>query len=107
MKTYISILILFFCIQVNFVFAQQNLVKEKLVNTTIQNIEGTYQIQVINIRDQPYIPANLTQLVIDNRHTTDIVYVNLGTSVRLKIIPTAEITKPDFKPLEKIVHIAE
>lgn len=106
MKISISTLILLFCLQVKFVSAQHNL-PNKVINTTTKNIEGTYQIQVINTRDQPCIPGNLIQLVIDNRHATDIVFVNLGRSVRLKIIPTSEITKPDFKPLEKVVHISE
>ncbi len=107
MKRASIILILFICIQTKFVFSQQNLPNGNQVNMAIQNIEGTYQIQVINTRDQPCIPANLNQLVIDNRHATDIVYLNLGSSVRLKIIPISEITKADFKPLEKIVHITE
>ena len=71
------------------------------------SIEGTYQIQVINSRSQPYIPANIAQLVINNRNSTLVTYVNLGTEVRLKILPLSEVNTPDFKPLEKISHITE
>ncbi len=72
---------------------------------TAASIEGTYQIQVVNSRNQPYIPANLNQLVLDNRDATEVKYVTLGTEVRLKVLPLSEINKPDFKPLQKIAHV--
>ena len=78
MKTYITILILLFCVQIEFANAQQNLPIGEVKNISNQNIEGTYQIQVINSRDQPYIPANLTQLVLNNRHATDVVKQMIG-----------------------------
>lgn len=74
---------------------------------TESSIEGTYQIQVVNSRDQPYIPTNLKQLVLDNRDAKDVKYVTLGTEVRLMILPLSEITKPDFKPIKMIAHVAK
>jgi len=74
-----------------------------------QNIsaEGTYQLQVINSRNQPFIPANINELVAEKRNATEVVYVQLGSEVRLKILPLSEINKPGFIPLEKIIHVTE
>ena len=73
----------------------------------VSSIDGTYQIQVVNSRNKPYIPSNLNQLVLDNRDATQVKYVTLGSEVRLKVLPLSEINKPDFKPLEKIAHVAQ
>lgn len=70
-------------------------------------IEGTYQIQVINSRNQPSIPGNIDELILQNRHATEAVYVQLGTEVRLKILPLSEINRTGFTPVEKIIHITE
>ena len=69
--------------------------------------EGTFQIQVINSRSQPIIPANINELVTANRNATEIVYVQLGTDVRLKILPLSEINRPEFTRLEKVKHFTE
>ena len=78
-------------------------------STTTQNFstEGTWQVQVVNSRSQPFIPGNIQEVVAENRHATETVYVQLGTEVRLMILPLAEISKPEFMPLEKIAHITE
>lgn len=71
------------------------------------SVRGTYQIELINTRSQPYIPQNLEQIVIDNRHETKISYVQLGTNVRLKIAPLSEINRPSFKAWEEFTRISE
>lgn len=72
-----------------------------------QSIEGTYQVQVLNSRMQPNIPANLNQIILKHRDENQVKFIQLGTQVRLKILPLTEIRKPGFKPLERIVNIYE
>ena len=69
--------------------------------------EGTWQIQVLNSRNQAFIPGNINELVAENRHASEVVYVQLGTEVRLKILSLSEINRPQFIPLEKIKFIIE
>lgn len=69
--------------------------------------EGTWQIQVVNSRNQPFIPGNIDEIVADKRHASEVVYVQLGTAVRLKILPVSEINRIQFIPLEKIKFITE
>jgi len=77
----------------------ENLLKEK-------EIEGTYQIQVINSRANPFIPGNLKEIIQKNRSQSETIYVSLGTMVRLKILSENEIKRTDFVPLQKIKHIS-
>ncbi len=79
----------------------------KIVQKSEPVVEGTYQIQVVNSRNQPNIPGNIKQLVLENRATNEVKYVTLGTEVRIMILPTSEITKPDFKPIKMIAHVAK
>lgn len=85
--------------------------KAQTVSDTVKNhcytIDGTYQIQLINSRSQPLIPANLNKIILDNRDATEIKYVKLGTEVRIKILPLSEINKPDFQPLARIGYVSE
>ncbi len=69
--------------------------------------EGSWQIQVINSRNQPFIPGNINELVAEKRHASETVYVQLGTEVRLKILSLSEINRPQFIPLEKIKFVTE
>ncbi len=85
--------------------AQEATDKNKI--DTSENIEGTYQIQVINSRNQPLIPVNLKELVLKNRDATKIIYIPFGTDVRIKVMSTSEINKTGFKPLEPIANIFE
>lgn len=72
-----------------------------------KKVEGTYQVQVKNARVKPSIPADLAQIVEKNRHATKTTYVSLGTLVRVKILPSSEISKAGFKGLEKIKYVSE
>lgn len=66
---------------------------------------GTYQIEVLG-RGNPYIPESLDEIIDENRHATDVVYVSLGTKVRVKILPHNTINSPEFKAVEeRIVNV--
>ncbi len=81
--------------------AQENQNKRTKEATSIQ---GTYQIEVLG-RANPLIPANLSQIVEKNRDQNKVVYVNLGTMARLKILPLNQIQKSSFKAIEEIVNV--
>lgn len=102
MKKILLLILIFAGITVK---AQETTDKSKIDSSV--NIEGTYQIQVINTRNQPYIPSNLKEMVLEKRDATKTIYVSLGTNVRLKILPLSEISKPDFKSLEPLARIFE
>jgi ABC-type Fe3+-hydroxamate transport system substrate-binding protein len=78
-------------------------------NVALENVivVGTYQIQVINSRDEPFIPSNIEEIVISNRKKEDVFYYKLSDLVRIKILPTDSINSADFKPLQLIEHIQE
>lgn len=70
-------------------------------------IQGTYQIQVINSRNEPFIPANIEEIVKKNRKKDQIVYYKIADDVRVLILPEVTINSTDFKPLDQIAHIEE
>ncbi len=84
-------------------FAQSN--NPKGTETPASKINGTYQLEIIG-RQNPLIPANLHQIVTENRKENQLSYVQLGTMVRVKILPFSEINSPSFKPLkEEFVNV--
>ncbi len=101
-----KILLLLIFIFAGFTVKAQDIADKSKTDSSI-NIEGTYQIEVINTRSQPYIPGNLKEMVLEKRDATKIIYVQLGTEVRLKILPYSEIRKANFKPLPLVSHITE
>lgn len=105
-KLYLSIpMLVFLC---SAVYAQTNTKDVQTQNNVIDtSFTGTYQIQLINTRDQPYIPGNLKELVLNNRHATKQVTISLGDLVRLVILSEAEIKAAGFKPLKQIAYVTE
>jgi hypothetical protein len=99
----LSILFLFFVSGLCGLSAQNS----GTVSSQNSSAEGTWQIQVVSSRNQPFIPGNIAELVAEKRDASETVYVQLGTEVRLKILPLSEINRPQFIPLEKIKFITE
>lgn len=77
------------------------------IEEKLKKYEGTYQVQVINSRQHPSIPYNLDEIILKNRDKKKIVYVQLGSQVRLEILPEEEITKATFKKIPSIANITE
>lgn len=70
--------------------------------------DGTYQLEIINTRYMPVLPGNLMNIIRDNRHETNTVYVQINNMLRVKILPKSEINSPGFQPLkEKYIHVKE
>jgi hypothetical protein len=68
---------------------------------------GTYQIQMVNSRLQPYIPGDIDEIVRKNRKKNERVYVKLDNNIRIMILSESEISSPNFKPLKQIEHVEE
>lgn len=73
----------------------------------LQELEGTYQIQIINSRKEIAYNLSLMDIIVAQRHQTEVVYYQLKENVRVKILPFSEINKENFVRLERIKHIAE
>lgn len=67
--------------------------KEIAIEEKLKKYEGTFQIQVKNPRMKPSIPYNIDQLIESNRTENKVTYVQLGTEVRLMVLPKSEISK--------------
>jgi hypothetical protein len=72
------------------------------IEEKIKKYEGTFQIQVINMRLKPSIPYNIDELIEKNRKQNETVYITLGSSVRLKILSLNEIKINGNKKIDLI-----
>jgi hypothetical protein len=104
MKKSTLLCLVFFMLTCICSFAQSS---ERTSVANKNTIEGTYQIQVINTRDNPFIPGNLEELVLKNRDADKRIFIQLGTQVRLMILPETEIKSKDFKPIQKIDYLPQ
>jgi hypothetical protein len=87
--------------------AQDSKAESQRLLDLLQKLEGTYQLQVIDSpREKIALPLAIMDSVQAKRHTTEIVYFPLKDNVRVMVLPFSEITKKDFKPLERIVNIS-
>lgn len=109
MKPYITILFLFFCVQSKFLFAQQNLSKEKVeaLNELSKKIEGTYQVQIINSRELAAFELQLMEIIENKREENDTIYYPVKPNIRVMILPKKVIENPEFKKIEMTKRISE
>ncbi|MCD6019680.1 MAG: hypothetical protein K0S53_2801 [Bacteroidetes bacterium] len=61
------------------------------IEEKLHALQGTIQIQVRSMRYKPSIPYNIDEIVEKNRKNNDVVYIELGTDVRLKIFPKSHV----------------
>jgi hypothetical protein len=59
---------------------------------------GTYQLIRMG-KVEEVIQSEVLVLIESQRHLTEIAYYRLSDNLLVKILPVAEITKPDFVPL--------
>ncbi len=64
--------------------------------------DGTYQIEIHNVRFQPNIPGNINEIVESNRLDNEINYYPLDENIRIRILSKNEINRIDFQKLEFI-----
>lgn len=72
----------------------------------LNKLEGTYQIQVIDSREQPTIPLTLMETIELNRHVTEVKYIWLKSNMRVKILPKNEISSPSFIGIPRVINIS-
>ena len=87
------LLLCFFMLSLS-VFGQDTVKNNNVtIAEKLKKYEGTFQIQVKNPRLKPAIPYNIDELIEANRKETEVTYVQLGTAVRLMVLPKNEIGK--------------
>jgi hypothetical protein len=80
--------------------------QEKTVSSETKKslVEGTYQYEIIG-RGEPIMPVNIAQIVEQNRHKTEVKYVQWGPTVRIKVLPEKDIKAAGFQPVSKFVTV--
>lgn len=88
-----------FLILTNWFFAQQSSDHE-----IITGFDGTFQIEIHNVRHQPSIPGNIMEIVSTHRQDQQVIYYPLDENIRVKIIPRCELSAPNFQRLDLIKY---
>ena len=70
----------------------------------VTGFDGTFQIEIHNVRHQPNIPGNIMEIVFTHRQDDQIVYYPLDENIRIKIIPRSELLAPNFQRLGLIKY---
>jgi hypothetical protein len=74
-------------------FSQDNKTKQLTIEQKLEKHKDTFQIQVKDSRQKPSIPFNIDEIIELNRKENEVSYVQLGTMVRIMILPKKEILK--------------
>jgi len=99
MKKYFFFAIVFFLIPV-LAFSQEKLQKKQItIEEKLKKYEGTFQIQVSDPRLKPSIPYNIDELIENNRSQNEVKYLQLGTQVRLMILPKNQVKRKSKLPM--------
>jgi len=69
-------------------------------------LEGTYQVQIINSREKPTIPLTIMDSIQLKRQQNETVYFWLKSNTRVMIPSYSVINKQGFSPLERVKYIA-
>ena len=73
--------------------------KQVTIEEKLQKYEGTFQIQVSDPRLKPAIPYNIDELIENNRSQNEVKYLQLGTQVRLMILPKNHVKEKSKLPM--------
>lgn len=95
MKTSITVLILFFCVQTGFVNAQQNPSKEKTdeLIALCKEVEGTYKVIQYNPRVEVVLTSDVCEVVKKNRKKSETVYYKYNEFITLEIYSEEQVKK--------------
>jgi hypothetical protein len=98
------------CFCVRHIGYAQEIPKEKLETKRLMNLftqlEGSYQIQIIDSREGPVIPLTIMDSIQIKRKQNETTFFWLKKNVRIKILPYNIINKQGFSPLERVKHIS-
>lgn len=82
-----------------FFFAQQPSDSE-----IVTGFDGTFQIEIHNVRYQPNIPGNITEIAEIHRQDNQTVYYSLDENIRIRIVSRNELSSPNFQKLNLIKY---
>jgi hypothetical protein len=88
-----------------FVFLVSCLYAQQPSNTDIvTGFDGSFQIEIHNVRYQPHIPGNILEIISNYRLDNQTVYYPLDENIRIKIISRNELSSPEFQRLDLIKY---
>lgn len=91
-------------------WGQSDLSKEegKDLKKLKEELEGTYQIEVIGSREEVAIHLKDFQAIHEKRKEQELAYHSLKENIRVRILPREEIEKSSFEGVDKkVVYIEE
>lgn len=89
-------------------YCQEGLTKEEVKKYTkmTSELEGTYQIQMINTRSLPAIPLNLIKTIEEKRQDIETTYFFYKSNIRIKVLSRQDIQSKKLTTDEKIVYLS-
>lgn len=79
--------------------------ESKRLMSLFNQLEGTYQVQVLNSRDKTEIPLYIMDSIQMKRHKTEVVYFPIKNNVRVMVLPYSVINKKGFTGSERTANI--
>tara|TARA_B110000285_G_scaffold220301_1_gene271881 strand:+ start:352 stop:708 length:357 start_codon:yes stop_codon:yes gene_type:complete len=71
-----------------------------------KSIEGTYQIQLIDVRYKPSIHISIAEEIVENRGESENNYIMYNDDIRILILPKSVIELAGFKQIERVKYIS-
>lgn len=90
-------------------YSQQKFSKEEIseIHQLNKKFEGTYQVQVVNSRNQVALPFDLIKTIEKERKQSQEVFYKIDDNIRIRILPRNTINNRGFAKLEKLKYITE
>ncbi|MEY4571061.1 MAG: hypothetical protein RLZ10_254 [Bacteroidota bacterium] len=82
--------------------AQQNISNDQEI---ITGFDGTFQIEIHQVRYQPNIPGNILEIIAQNRRDIETTYYHLDQNIRIRIPSKQEIDHSHWQPLKLISYV--
>jgi len=82
-----------------------NSVIEKQSNNYCEEIEGTWQIQMMGTRKKPAIPITICKKITEERLKSKVHYIQINPLMRIMVLPKTTINSPHFTPIPRIKYL--
>lgn len=88
--------------------SQSNLTSDSTNRTVnlLHQLEGTYQLQIINSRELPTISSDMLDKIQAKRHQTDTIYFSVKHNFKVMILPYSTIEKKDFTAIKRVAYFS-
>ena len=88
-------------------YSQENLTEQQVQEYMEigSQIEGTFQIQMIDTRSLPTFPLELYPMIKEARKENEVIYIYPSGNMRIKIYSKNLIDSENFVPAARITHI--